>query len=156
MEPGSRSQTVALRGWCADETSSFCIGTKHTFHRIFAAVTNKSLFRLSSNTSVPYTHCGVQTVDYAVVNEMFAQGTGNRSATWGQAVMNWHRMTAQLPHHEGGLGLTPQRASGIATFYSASCTFLGWLAQRPHRQQWLRQGQLLHDHEAWTAKQPTY
>jgi len=42
--------------------------------------------------------------------------------------MNWHRMTAQLPHHQGGLGLTPQRASGIAAFYSASSTFLSWLA----------------------------
>ena len=51
----------------------------------------------------------------------------------------------------GGLGLTPQRASGIAAFYSASSTFLSWLAQRPHRQQWLRQGQLLHDHATWTA-----
>ena len=79
--------------------------------------------------------CGVQTVDYAVVNEVLAKGTGNRSAMWQPPVMNWHRMTAQLPHHQGGLGLTPQRAYGIAAFYSASSTFLSWLAQRPHRHQ---------------------
>jgi len=51
--------------------------------------------------------CGVQTVDYAVVNEVLAKGTGNQSATWEWSVMNWHRMTAQLPHHQGGLGLIP-------------------------------------------------
>jgi len=61
--------------------------------------------------------CGVDYAGrHAVVNEELAKGTGNRSEMWERSVMNWHRMTAQLPHHQGGLGLTPQRASGIAAF----------------------------------------
>ena len=100
------------------------------------------LSRTLPPTTMANPACGIQTVDYAVVNEVLAKGTDNRSALWGRAAMNWHRMTAQLPHHEGGMGLTPQRASGIAAFYSASSTFVGWLARRPHRLQWLRQGEL--------------
>jgi len=51
----------------------------------------------------------------------------------------------------GGMGLTPQHDSGIAAFYSASSTFVGWLAQRPHRCHWLRLGRRLQDHGTWTA-----
>jgi hypothetical protein len=66
---------------------------------------------------------------------------------WTRAATNWHRMRVQMPHFKGGgLGLTPQCASGLAAFYSASSTFVGWLAQRPHMLHWIRQGQNLHDH----------
>jgi len=60
-------------------------------------------------------------------------------------------MRVQLPHFKGGLGLTPQRASSLAAFYSASSTFVGWLAQRTHMRQWIRQDQHLHKHSTWTA-----
>lgn len=85
------------------------------------------LSRTLPPTTMANPACGIQTVDYAVVNEVLAKGTDNRSALWGRVAMNWHRMTAQLPHHEGGMGLTPQRASGIAAFYSASS--IRWLAR---------------------------
>jgi len=39
--------------------------------------------------------CGVQTVDYAVVNEVLAKGTGNRSAMWQPPAMNWHLLGLQ-------------------------------------------------------------
>ena len=51
----------------------------------------------------------------------------------------------------GELGLTPQCASGLAAFYSASSIFVVWLAQRPHMRHWIRQGQNLHDHSSWSA-----
>ena len=76
--------------------------------------------------------CGVQTIDQAVVNEVLAKGTGNRWRSWDQRATNWHRMTVQLPPFKGGLGLTPQAASGIAAFYSGTCSFIGWMAQRSH------------------------
>jgi len=42
----------------------------------------------------------------------------------------------------------------LAEFKSAfkDDALVGWIARRPHSQQWLRQGQLLDDHEAWTAR----
>ena len=61
------------------------------------------------------------------------------------------RMTVQLPPFKGGLGLTPQGDSGIAAFYSRTCSFIGWLAQRSHLRHWLRQGQCLDDHTTWVA-----
>ena len=64
---------------------------------------------------------------------------------------NWHRMTVQLPPFKGGLGITPQAASGIAAFYSGTCSFIGWLAQRSHLGHWLCQGQCLDDHTTWVA-----
>ena len=95
--------------------------------------------------------CGVQTVDQAVVNKVLAKGTGNRWRSWDQRKTNWHRMTVQLPPFKGGLGITPQAASGIAAFYSGTCSFIGWLAQRSHLRHWLRQGQCLDDHTTWLA-----
>ena len=58
-------------------------------------------------------------------------------------------MTVELPPFKGGLGLTPQSASGIAAFYSATSAFVGWLAQRSH--EWLRYGHCLEDHTTWSA-----
>ena len=115
---------------------------------------NTRLAHLGRNlppTTMANQACGVQTVDYAVANEVLAKGTGNRSASWTPAVANWHRMRVQLPHFKGGLGLTPQRASSLAAFYSASSTFVGWLAQRTHMRHWIRQDQRLDAHSTWTA-----
>ena len=52
-----------------------------------------------------------------------------------------------MPPFKGGLGLTPQSASGIAAFYSATSAFVGWLAQRSH--EWLRYGHCLEDHSQY-------
>ena len=86
-----------------------------------------------------------------MANEVLAKGTGNRSASWTRAATNWHRMRVQMPHFNGGLGLPPQCASGLAALYFASSTFVGWLAQRPHMRDWIRQGQNLHDQITWSA-----
>jgi len=75
--------------------------------------------------------CGVHTV--AVANEVLAKARQPIGlVSWTRAASNWHRMRVQMPLFKGGLGLTPQCASGLAAFYSASNTFVGWLAQRPH------------------------
>ena len=115
---------------------------------------NTRLAHLNRNlppTTMANPACGVQTVDQAVVNEVLAKGTGNRWRSWDPRETNWHRMTVQLPPFKGGLGLTPQAASGIAAFYSGTCSFIAWLAQRTHLRHWLRQGQSLGDHTTWMA-----
>ena len=58
-------------------------------------------------------------------------------------------MTVELPPFKGGLGLTPQSASGIAAFYSATSALVRWLAERSH--EWLRYGQCLEDPTTWSA-----
>ena len=71
---------------------------------------NTRLAHLNRNlppTTMANTACGVQTVDSAVVNEVLAKGTGNRSRRWDQDESKWHRMTVELPPFKGGLGLTP-------------------------------------------------
>ena len=113
---------------------------------------NTRLAHLNRNlppTTMANPACGVQTVDTAMVNEVLAKGTGNRSRSWNQDEKQWHRTTVELPPFKGGLGLTPQSASGIAAFYSATSALVGWLAERSH--EWLRYGQCLEDPTTWSA-----
>ena len=49
-----------------------------------------------------------------------AVSTGVQWRDWPDATLAWHRTTLQLPHHLGGLGLTPACASGIAAFNTAT------------------------------------
>jgi len=54
----------------------------------------------------------------------------------------------ELPHHEGGLGITPLPASGMAAFYSATANLVSWLGSLPHASQWVA-GQTLDDPTTW-------
>lgn len=96
--------------------------------------------------------CGVQTADRAMAMEILRRGTGGRCDSWPQAELAWHLTTIQLPHHLGGLGLTPQQASGIAAFYSAAARFVAWLPTLPHATHWLRAPHDLAAPSTWTAQ----
>ena len=63
---------------------------------------------------------GLEDFDLAVAAEIFTKAIGDRWRSWPPGTLAWHRTTLQLPHHKGGLGLTPVCASGIAAFYSAT------------------------------------
>ena len=65
---------------------------------------------------------GLEDFDLAVAAEIFTKAIGDRWRSWPPGTLAWHRTTLQLPHHKGGLGLTPVCASGIAAFYSPSVT----------------------------------
>jgi hypothetical protein len=65
---------------------------------------------------------GLEDFDLAVAAEIFTKAIGDRWRDWPPGTLAWHRTTLQLPHHKGGLGLTPVCASGIAAFYSPSVT----------------------------------
>jgi len=49
----------------------------------------------------------------------------------------------ELPHHKGGLGITPLPA-GMAAFYSATAHMVSWLGSLPHASEWVA-GQNLAD-----------
>ena len=57
--------------------------------------------------------------------------------TWDEAERKWHIRTVQIAHYLGGLGLTPQCASGIAAFYHSTARFVGWIAQMDVPERWL-------------------
>ena len=61
-------------------------------------------------------------------------------------------MIVELPHHHGGLAITPLPASGIASFYSATARLVSWLGSLPqsHSSQWA-QNQDLADCNTWTS-----
>jgi len=60
----------------------------------------------------------------------------------------WCRTMVELPHHEGGLSITPLSASGMAAFYSATAKLVSWLGSLPHASQWVA-GQTLDDPTTW-------
>ena len=74
----------------------------------------------------------LQTVDTANAMEVLRRGTDTESHEtrflcdkWDEAGRKWHIRTVQIAHHLGGLGLTPQCASGIAAFYHSTAHFVG-------------------------------
>ena len=68
----------------------------------------------------------------------------------------WCRMIVELPHHRGGLAITPLPASGIAGFYHATARLVAWLGSLPpsHSSQWA-QNQDLADSTTWTSSSLT-
>ena len=48
------------------------------------------------------------------------RGLGDTYNTLPVHVLEWCRTIVELPHHEGGLAITPLQASGMAAFYSAA------------------------------------
>ena len=79
--------------------------------------------------------CNVQHVDHAIVKSILQRGTqqksGNTSLTdkWGPPVLEWHSAILQTTCHLGGFGITPNEASGIAAYYSATAQCRSWLSQ---------------------------
>ena len=106
------------------------------------------------------TQCGLQTVDTANAMEVLRRGTDTESHDpstrflcdkWNDAERQWHIRTVQIAHHLGGLGLTPQCASGIAAFYHSTARFVGWMAQMDAPERWLGSAQKLDQPDTWTA-----
>jgi hypothetical protein len=56
----------------------------------------------------------------------------------------------ELPHHKGGLGITPLPASGMAAVYSATAHLVSWLGSLPHASEWVAD-QNLADPNTWNS-----
>ena len=54
-------------------------------------------------------------------------GPGSHFDTLSAHESAWCRVIVELPHHKGGLGITPLPASGMAAFYSATAQLVSWL-----------------------------
>ena len=66
----------------------------------------------------------------------------------------WCCVIVELPHHKGGLGITPLPASGMAAFYSATTLshfhLVSCLGSLPHASEWVA-GQNLADPTTWIS-----
>ncbi len=60
----------------------------------------------------------------------------------------WCYVIVELPHHKGGLGITPLSASDTAAFYSATAHLVSWLGSLPDASEWVA-GQNLADPNTW-------
>jgi hypothetical protein len=86
----------------------------------------------------------------AIVQAILQRGLVDTFYTLTERVLEWCRMIVELPHHKGGLGITPSQASGMAAFYSATAELVAWLHSFPHASEWAA-GQNLADPDTWTS-----
>jgi hypothetical protein len=89
-------------------------------------------------------------VQDAIVQAILQRGLGDTYNTLPQHDLEWCRTIVKLPHHEGGLAITPLQASGMAAFYSATANLVAWLQSLPHASEWVAR-QNLADPNTWTS-----
>jgi hypothetical protein len=102
------------------------------------------ILQRSSNIPVP-----VRTQS-SIVHAILQRGLGATFATLSPHELAWCCVIVELPHHKGGLGITPLPASGMAAFYSATSHLVSWLGSLPHASEWVA-GQNLADPNTWNS-----
>ena len=95
---------------------------------------------------------GPSHVQECITHAILQRGLGGSLDHKPEIEQDWCRMIVELPHHRGGLAITPLPASGIAAFYSATASLVSWLGSLPqsHSSQWA-QNQDLADPTTWTS-----
>ncbi len=70
-------------------------------------------------------------IQSSIVHAILQRGLGATFATLSPHELAWCCVIVELPHHKGGLGITPLPASGMAAFYSATVHLVSWLGSLP-------------------------
>jgi hypothetical protein len=86
----------------------------------------------------------------STVQAILQRGLGDTFDNLSAHELAWCRVIVELPHHQGGLGITPMPASGMAAFYSATAHMVSWLGSLPHASEWVA-GQNLADPNTWNS-----
>ena len=126
------------------------------------------LLRFCQNTRLAYLNrsvppevmaagpCNLQHVDSAIVKAILGRGTklthdiGSSSDKWSARALEWYSSIVQKACHRGGLGITPNSATSISAYYSASVHYVSWVLQLPNTAFWAG-GQDLTQPASWTA-----
>ena len=126
------------------------------------------LLRFCQNTRLAYLNrsvppevmaarpCNLQHVDSAIVKAILGRGTklthdiGSSSDKWSARALEWYSSIVQKACHRGGLGITPNSATSISAYYSASVNYVSWVLQLPNTAFWAG-GQDLTQPASWTA-----
>ena len=74
---------------------------------------------------------GPSHVQECITHAILQRGLGGSLDHKPEIEQDWCRMIVELPHHRGGLAITPLPASGIAAFYSATASLVSWLGSMP-------------------------
>ena len=90
----------------------------------------------------------------SIVLAILQRGLGDTFRTLTVQELAWCLAIIELPHHQGGLGITPLPASGMAAFYRATANKVSWLGSHPHAPQWVA-GQNLADPTTWKCSSLT-
>ena len=88
-------------------------------------------------------------IQSSIVHAILQRGLGATFATLSPHELAWCCVIVELPHHKGGLGITPLPA-GMAAFYSATAHLVSWLGSLPHASEWVA-GQNLADPTSWNS-----
>ncbi len=75
---------------------------------------------------------------------------GSSSDKWSARALEWYSSIVQKACHRGGLGITPNSATSISAYYSASVHYVSWVLQLPNTAFWAG-GQDLTQPASWTA-----
>ena len=79
-------------------------------------------------------------IQSSIVHALLQRGLGATFATLSPHELAWCCVIVELPHHKGGLGITPLPASGmaaVAVFYSATAHLVSCLGSLPHASEWV-------------------
>ena len=95
---------------------------------------------------------GPSHVQERITHAILQRGMGGTFYRKPPADKAWCRMIVELPHHRGGLAITPLPASGIVAFYHATARLVAWLGSLPqsHSSQ-CAQNQNLAYSTTWTS-----
>jgi hypothetical protein len=106
--------------------------------------------------SSPCSHRGLNCVPVpvliqgSIVHAILQRGLGATFATLSAHELARCCVIVALPHHKGGLDITPLPTSGMAAFYSANAHLVSWLGSLPHASEWVA-GQNLADPNTWNS-----
>ena len=89
-------------------------------------------------------------IQSSIVLAILQRGLGATFATLSPHELAWCCVIVELPHHKGGLGITPLPASGMAAFYSVTAHLVSWLGSFQHASKWVA-GQNLSDPTSWNS-----
>jgi hypothetical protein len=102
------------------------------------------ILQRSSNVPVPVL------IQSSIVHAILQRGLGATFATLSAHELAWCRVIVELPHHKGGLSITPLPASGMAAFNSATAHLVSCLGSLPDASEWVA-GQNLADPNTWNS-----
>ncbi len=86
---------------------------------------------LQRSNSVPVPVLVTVLIQSSIVHAILQRGLGATFATLSPHELAWCCVIVELPHHKGGLGITPLPASGMAAFCSATAHLVSWLGSLP-------------------------
>ena len=138
----SNANSFVLRS-CSNKHTDFNKPHTSTADAVLGIWVGSGILQSSNAVPVPVL------IQSSIVHAILQRGLGATFATLSPHELAWCCVIVELPHHKGGLGITPLPA-GMAAFYSATAHLVSWLGSLPHACEWVA-GQNLADPTSWNS-----